>query len=232
MSSIELPEYFLGAIMDGNCKKVFGLLRKQTFTQHELIEALNTAIFFRKDTIAFALLVKIDDVNNVLPNQDTQLQTATSMGNYWIVIELISRGAHINLKGNRLQPIFNAILAENYMIIAYLLLHGAKMNGVDQHMLETTFTKDYHILTRLYSHVQFIKKIPDKYKSEVEGLKAKITLGNLSESLDIFDREYTALRKKHSGLRFSKSSGFKMSNSLLPELPLDLSDELSVDLGK
>ena len=106
------------------------------------------------------------------------------------------------------------------MIVTYLLLHGAEMNIAGQHMLKTTFPDYSPILTRLYSRIQFVNKIPDKYKSEVEGLKSLITLGNLSESLDMFDTAYTALRKKHSGLRFSKSSGFKM-NSLLPELPID-----------
>ena len=196
------------------------------------MEALNIAILCRRDKIAFALLTKIINVNEVAPGQDSPLQMATSIGDYMMVVQLVSRGATINLKGNTLQPIWNAILGQNIMIVAYLLLHGAEMNGADQHMLKTTFPDHSPILTRLYSRIEFIKKIPDKYKSEVEGLKSQITLGNLSESLDIFDREYTALRKKHSGLRFSKSSGFKMSNSLLPDLPLDLSDELSVDLGK
>lgn len=218
---IELPEKFLGAIMDGKYKQVQDILIKQTFTHYQLIKALNTAILFKKNTIASALLTKITNVNEVAPGQDTPLQMATSIGDYMMVVQLVSRGATINLEGNTLQPIWNAILAENIMIVAYLLLHGGKMNVSEQYMLKRTFPDHSPILTRLYSRIQFIKKIPDKYKSEVEELKSLITLGNLSQSLDMFDTDYTALRKKHSGLRFSKSSVFKMSESPLPELPID-----------
>ena len=221
METIELPEEFLGAIIDGDYKEVQGILLKETFTQYEFIEALNTSILCKKGTIAFALLTKINNVNEVAPKQDSPLQMATSMGNYTMVVQLVSLGATINLSGNRLQPILNAILAENYMIVAYLLLHGAKMDGAAQFMLKTTFPRDCHILTKLYSRIQFINKIPVKYKSEVEGLKSLITLGNLSESLDMFDSAYSALRDKHSGIRLSKSSLVKKTKTTLPELPID-----------
>lgn len=221
METIVLPFNFLDAIMNGNYKKVQYMLLKPTFTQYQLIEALNTAILFKQDTIASALLIKITNVNEVASGQYSPLQMATLIGDYMMVVQLVSRGATINLKGNTLQPISNAILAENYMIIAYLLLHGAKMNEEYQQMLETTFPQYFRMLNRLYSRIQFIKKIPGKYKSEVEGLKSLITLGNLSQSLDMFDTAYTALRNKHSGIRFSKSSGLKMSESPLPELPID-----------
>jgi hypothetical protein len=221
MSSIELPEEFLGAIMDGEYEQVQDMLLKRTFTQHQLKEALNIAILCRKDKIAFVLLTKITNVNEVAPGQDRPLQMATSMSNFQMVVILISRGAHINLKGNTLQPILNAILAQNIMIVAYLLLYGAEMNEGEQHMLKTTFPKHFQILNRLYSRIQFINKIPVKYNSEVEELKSRITLGNLSKSLDMFDTDYTALRKKHSGPRLSTSSIFKMSESPLPELPID-----------
>jgi len=84
--------------------------------------------------------------------------------------------------------------------------------------IKKVFPQHFPILNRLYSRIQFINKFPVKYKSEVEGLKSLITLGNLSESLDMFDTAYTKLRRKHTGFRFSKSSGFKTSTEL-PELP-------------
>ena len=112
------------------------MLLKQTFTQHQLIQALNTAILFKKNTIASALLTKITN-NTVGSGQDTPLKWQTSTGNNMMVVQLVSVKT-INIKGDTLQPIMNAILAENIMIVG-LLLHGGKMNASEQYMLKQRF---------------------------------------------------------------------------------------------
>jgi hypothetical protein len=277
MSSIELQEIyqleFMKAALDG-LNAVLDYLKEGNLNQHQLIECAKTALISNYDVkIVVAILAYIDDVNYVDPGEDTLIQIAASMGNYPIVMYLVMKGAKINLSGIVLQPIVHAIIANDYMIVAYLLMHGAFIDNKIQDMLKHYFPLEYNsymkiyekyqelyksfkennkdyltnyivsgtaltkshwkhikkvfpqhfsILYRLYSRIQFVKKkIPDKYKSEVEGLKSRITLGNLSQSLNMFDRDYTALRDKHSGLRFSMSSVFKMSMSPLPELPID-----------
>lgn len=119
------------------------------------------------------------------------------------------------------QELYKSFKEKNKDYVTNYIESGTALTKSHRKHIKKVFPQHFPILNRLYSRIQFIKKIPDKYKSEVEELKSLITLGNLSKSLDMFDTAYAELRKKHSGIRFSKSSGFKMSDSLLPELPID-----------
>ena len=161
MQSYELPVDFSVHIMNENFFEVFGFLFEQTLTPHQMVEALNTAILCGKDEIAFALLTKIINVNDVDHDQYSPLQMATSMSNLPMVEKLVSRGATINLEDkDTLQPILNAILAQNIKIVEFLIYYGAKMTQGEQHMLETTFDKDSRtLMNRLYLRIQWICSI-------------------------------------------------------------------------
>lgn len=183
------------------------------------------------------LVMNYAEINLHGDNVLQPIDHAIIAGDYNSVSYLLMHGAFIDIKLQQMmeytfplkydtllliyekfQELYKSFKVKNIDFLTKYIKSGMLLTKSHWKHIKKVFPQHFPILNRLYSRIQFIKKIPYKYESGVEGLKSLITLGNLSDSLDMFDRAYNDLRKKHTGFRFSKSSGFKTSTEL-PELP-------------